>query len=35
MIGVWIGGLLYDGFGLKAAGWGIFEGPLFFVAAGG
>jgi hypothetical protein len=35
MIGVWIGGLLYDGFGLKAAGWGFFEGPLFFVAAGG
>jgi MFS family permease len=34
MIGVWIGGLLYDGFGLKAAGWGFFEGPLFFVAAG-
>jgi len=34
MVGVWIGGLLYDGLGLKAAGWGFFEGPLFFVAAG-
>ena len=34
MIGVWIGGLLYDGLGLKAEGWGFFEGPLFFVAAG-
>jgi MFS family permease len=34
MLGVWIGGLLYDGLGLKAAGWGFFEGPLFFVAAG-
>lgn len=33
MIGVWIGGFLYDGLGLKAAGWGFFEGPLFFVAA--
>ena len=34
MIGVWIGGLLYDGLGLKPEGWGFFEGPLFFVAAG-
>jgi MFS family permease len=34
MVGVWIGGLLYDGLGLRAAGWGFFEGPLFFVAAG-
>jgi len=33
MAGVWIGGLLYDGLGLKAAGWGFFAGPLFFVAA--
>jgi MFS family permease len=33
MLGVWIGGLLYDGLGLKPAGWGFFEGPLFFVAA--
>lgn len=34
MLGVWIGGVLYDGLGLKAEGWGFFEGPLFFVAAG-
>jgi len=34
MVGVWIGGLLYDGLGLEAAGWGFFAGPLFFVAAG-
>ena len=33
MLGVWIGGLLYDGLGAKAEGWGFFEGPLFFVAA--
>ena len=32
--GVWSGGLLYDGFGLQFAGWGFFEGSLFFVAAG-
>ncbi len=34
VIGVWIGGLLYDGLGLKVEGWGFHEGPLFFVAAG-
>jgi MFS family permease len=34
VFGVWIGGLLYDGLGLQAEGWGFFEGPLFFVAAG-
>jgi MFS family permease len=34
IVGVWIGGLLYDGLGLKPEGWGFFEGPLFFVAAG-
>ena len=34
VIGVWIGGLLYDGLGLKVEGWGFYEGPLFFVAAG-
>lgn len=32
--GIWIGGLLYDGMGMAYAGWGFFEGPLFFVAAG-
>lgn len=30
--GVWIGGLLYDGLGLKYNGWGFYEGSLFFVA---
>jgi MFS family permease len=30
--GVWIGGLLYDGLGLKYNGWGFHEGALFFVA---
>ena len=34
VIGVWIGGLLYDGLGQRAEGWGFFEGPLFFVSAG-
>jgi MFS family permease len=34
MVGVWIGGLLYDGLGLRPEGWGFYEGPLFFVAAG-
>ena len=31
--GIWIGGLLYDGMGLRFEGWGFFAGPLFFVAA--
>lgn len=30
--GVWTGALLYDGFGKKYAGWGFYEGSLFFVA---
>lgn len=34
MIGVFIGGVLYDGLGRMVEGWGFFEGPLFFVAAG-
>jgi MFS family permease len=34
MAGVWIGGFLYDGMGFRYAGWGFYEGPLFFVAAG-
>jgi MFS family permease len=34
MTGVFSWGLLYDGLGLKYAGWGFFEGPLFFVASG-
>ncbi|MGD1971967.1 MAG: MFS transporter [Desulfobacterales bacterium] len=33
VIGVWIGGLLYDGLGQMVEGWGFLEGPLFFVAA--
>ena len=34
ILGVWIGGLLYDGYGLAYAGWGFHRGSLFFVAAG-
>ena len=34
IVGIWIGGLLYDGMGYRFEGWGFFEGPLFFVAAG-
>jgi MFS family permease len=33
ILGVWSGGLLYDGLGLKYAGWGFHEGALFGVAA--
>ena len=32
--GVWIGGLLYDGYGHHFPGWGFAQGTLFFVAAG-
>lgn len=34
ILGVWLGGLLYDGMGLEYEGWGFYEGSLFFVAAG-
>lgn len=34
MLGIWLGGLLYDGMGLKYAGWGFYAGALFFVASG-
>ncbi|MHC4248203.1 MAG: MFS transporter [Planctomycetota bacterium] len=34
IVGVWIGGLLYDGLGMQYEGWGFSEGMLFFVAAG-
>ncbi len=34
MAGIWIGGLLYDGFGSQFSGWGFHEGYLFFIAAG-
>ncbi len=33
MLGVWSGGLLYDGFAGKYAGWGFQAGPLFFIAS--
>jgi len=33
-VGVWVGGLLYDGWGLQFEGWGFSEGALFFIAAG-
>ncbi len=33
MLGVWSGGLLYDGFASKYAGWGFQAGPLFFIAS--
>jgi len=34
ILGVWIGGLLYDGLGHYYEGWGFEHGALFFVAAG-
>ena len=34
IIGVWIGGVLYDGLGAFYRGWGFREGTLFFVSAG-
>ncbi len=34
MLGVWIGGLLYDGMGLYYPGWGFHQGWLFFLSAG-
>ena len=34
IMGVWIGGVLYDGYGAAYAGWGFHRGALFFVAAG-
>ena len=33
-IGIWIGGVLYDGFGKMYQGWGFHSGFLFFIAAG-
>ncbi len=30
--GIWIGGLLYDGFGMRYDGWGFESGALFFVS---
>ena len=34
IVGVWIGGALYDGLGLQYQGWGFQDGALFFVASG-
>jgi MFS family permease len=31
--GVWIGGLLYDGFGMQFQGWGFYHGTLFFISS--
>ncbi|MHA2495550.1 MAG: MFS transporter [Candidatus Hodarchaeales archaeon] len=33
IVGVWVGGLLYDGFGQQYEGIGFYEGSLFFAAA--
>jgi MFS family permease len=33
MVGIWIGGLLYDGLGLTYSGWGFHQGWLFFISA--
>ena len=33
MVGVWIGGMFYDGLGGQFDGWGFSQGLLFFVAA--
>lgn len=35
VVGVWSGGVLYDGLGHFYEGWGFYEGGLFFAAAGG
>jgi len=34
ILGVLIGGMLYDGFQFQYMGWGFFEGSLFYIAAG-
>jgi MFS family permease len=34
LVGVWIGGLAYDGLGRFYEGWGFQEGLLFFIASG-
>lgn len=33
IVGIWVGGWLYDGLDLQSAGWGFYSGALFFVAA--
>jgi len=34
IIGIWVGGFLYEGLDMHLAGWGFYSGTLFFVAAG-
>lgn len=34
IIGIWVGGFLYEGLDKHMAGWGFYNGDLFFVAAG-
>ncbi len=34
IIGIGVGGFLYEGLGMHSAGWGFYNGTLFFVAAG-
>ncbi len=33
LIGIWVGGLLYDGLGAMYEGWGFYSGTLFFIPA--
>ncbi|MGD9213679.1 MAG: MFS transporter [Desulfobacteraceae bacterium] len=33
IVGIWMGGLFYDGLRLHYAGWGFYQGHLFFMAA--
>ena len=34
VIGIWVGGVLYEGLDHHAAGWGFYHGDLFFAASG-
>lgn len=34
IVGIWVGGLLYDGLSLHYPGWGFEHGTLFFIASG-
>jgi len=34
IMGIWVGGFLYEGLDRHMAGWGFYNGDLFFVAAG-
>ncbi len=34
IVGIWVGGFLYEGLDKHMAGWGFYNGDLFFVAAG-